>query len=71
MAEAKAPTAATANGSGGAASSGGIRYEPFATLKGHVRAVAAVKFSPNGEYLASACEYPHPLLPALLLPNRV
>ncbi|THW94391.1 WD40 repeat protein [Aureobasidium pullulans] len=31
----------------------GIHYKPYMTLKGHKRGVAAVRFSPNGKWIAS------------------
>lgn len=34
----------------------GIHYKPYMTLKGHKRGVAAVRFSPNGKWIASCCE---------------
>lgn len=34
-----------------------IRYRPSMILRGHKRAVAAVKFSPDGRWIASCCEY--------------
>jgi COMPASS component SWD3 len=34
----------------------GVNYQPHMTLKGHKRGVAAVRFSPNGKWIASCCE---------------
>lgn len=34
----------------------GVHYKPYMTLRGHKRGVAAVRFSPNGKWIASCCE---------------
>lgn len=34
----------------------GVHYKPYMTLRGHKRGVAAVRFSPNGKWVASCCE---------------
>lgn len=33
-----------------------LNYVPHMTLRGHKRGVAAVKFSPDGRWIASACK---------------
>lgn len=33
-----------------------LNYVPYMTLRGHKRGVAAVKFSPDGKWIASCCE---------------
>jgi COMPASS component SWD3 len=32
-----------------------LNYVPYMTLRGHKRGVAAVKFSPDGKWIASCC----------------
>lgn len=39
-----------------------LNYVPYMTLRGHKRGVAAVKFSPDGKWIASCCTY-HSLRP--------
>lgn len=34
-----------------------LNYVPHMTLRGHKRGVAAAKFSPDGKWIASCCEY--------------
>jgi WD40 repeat protein len=34
-----------------------LNYVPYMTLRGHKRGVAAVKFSPDGRWIASCCWY--------------
>ncbi len=43
-------------------------YKLRATLEGHRRGVSAVKFSPDGRFIASCCAYspPHPKIPLLI-----
>lgn len=39
-----------------------LRYKPRLILRGHKRAVAAVRFSPDGKYIASCCKHrPDPI----------
>lgn len=33
-----------------------LHYVPYLTLRGHKRGIAAVKFSPDGKWIASCCE---------------
>lgn len=33
-----------------------LNYMPYMTLRGHKRGVAAVKFSPDGKWIASCCK---------------
>jgi COMPASS component SWD3 len=33
-----------------------LNYVPYLTLRGHKRGVAAVKFSPDGRWIASCCK---------------
>lgn len=33
----------------------GLQYRPHMTMRGHKRGVAAVKFSPDGKWIASCC----------------
>lgn len=41
----------------------GVHYKPYMTLRGHKRGVAAVRFSPNGKWIASCCEQCHMITP--------
>ena len=36
-----------------------LNYVPYMTLRGHKRGVAAVKFSPDGKWIASCCKGRH------------
>ncbi len=35
-----------------------LNYKPYMTLRGHKRGVAAVKYSPDGRWIASCCRTP-------------
>lgn len=41
----------------------GVNYKPYMTLRGHKRGVAAVRFSPNGKWIASCCEQCDMIIP--------